>query len=948
MRMVNASLSRFIRACPNRILRLRQYGPLNLQPRSALFRAHVLTVTRHQTRTESTSTIATDAALVAELRALDEAPPRQDWLHILDDVDYGKWKSLWLDQPRLSLEADVANAGSTELLVGHPDNRNDVHLWLCILNFRMQREGFPGAAAVMEGLLARGSLVTVKKGPARAFWKAILNAAPHNEDMMQNVWAYAEWLYDRHGVRWPEFYMSVISSFMRNYRWRDGLTWHLRLAPKFGPDAEGLVNLLKRFIADRQQENQKLLRTIYLTSHHRQMYDEIIPYLSARALAAPARDWRELFIACGDLPSSSASRSFIRYLFEYYPDDHLHESELEVAGLGSKGEFGTPLELKRSIDLETPQTIYDLFNKTTGERLIPGIPESPYNDNTAAKFLMSSWVSVDFAISSLSALRVTTIGPLTFRAFALRERKCELLRQRLEQLKEGGIGIGDSSYSQALHRWIVSDNENMLKQLLHSDVHPTVFDNLRLERDFLKSSVSPENPVELTAAIRLAATADLGRTAANELLLVSLRRNDKERVLRVLDIMTSGRFKPFESTVHAISSGIVQTMSPSKRLEPVDSKYYACIFSMMLYFDLAPTSSAFRIILAHLVNDGRFEEVKYLVSDLIAHYKNQQLSGTGSVRVHKTDVPRLARKEGEDDFQSIPSDLSFESPWHPIQLMLKLSTKNQIIRRGFRSIVDPDAFERYPVKFSDGIRLLASLRDQGIIVDEGLLRDEIISCLAEVRGFLARFCPPHLRPLLRAQGRRHLILRILRNEVNNAWGAELFGDEFTNRYLTRELYKARLNHMIDTDPETVLKLQKVLDSTGPPQIRRRHQRLGIVGLLRGMARTREDKESLLRELALKVGYDPNKSPLIYDLWAGRPNIVWRGDRYTDRLYYPVQKEHPVHREWAGDLEDLESEDLMTFDVEAEGEYSLPFDEEDLEDEDEEDGWEEESEESRLH
>ncbi|KAK4453150.1 hypothetical protein QBC34DRAFT_396443 [Podospora aff. communis PSN243] len=888
MRMVNVFLNRFVRACPKRFLRLRHHGPLDSRPRGALSRASVFSLAPHQNITTSASTIDTDCSIAdvfrasEELRGPENPDPEAPALQALlpDNPDYGKWNFLYLDQQRLGLEADVSNTGSTQLLVDRPENSDDAHLWLCILVYRMQREGLSGAAAIMEGLLARGSLITVKGGPARVFWKTILDVAPSSNDMMKSVWAYGEWLYDRHDVRWPELYMSLISSLIRNRRWNTTLKWHLRLAPKFGPNAESLAILLKRFISYKQPSSQVVLKTIYLTSYHPQMYDEIIPYLSARSLAAMAREWRRLFIARGDLPRSSASRSFIRFLFEYCPDDHLDERELDVAGLGSKAEFST-LELKRSIDLEPPVNVYDLFNSTAGERQLPGLPESAYNDKTAARFLASSWVSIDFGINSLSALGVTNIGPLAFQILALRDKKCERLKQRLEQLKQGGVGIDDSSYSQTLHHAIVTDNDKLLKQLICSDVYPPAFDDLKLERHFLRSRISSgsESHAELTATIRLTASAVVGRTAANELLLVSLRRKNDARTLRILDAMINGRFEPFETTVQAISSQIVQTMSPSRRHQPVDSRFYAVVFSMMLYFDLAPTSAALRIILAHLIQDGRFPEVLYLVSEVIDNFKRRQSSGTASIRVHKTDVPRLARQEGKEDFQCIPTDLEFDSPWHPIQLMLKRSTKEQIIRRGFMSILDPSQFQRYPVNFADGIKLLSQLRDKGIVVDKHWLRDEIIACIAELKDFLVRFCPPHLRRLLRAQGRTSLILRTLTDEVNSAWGSRLLLD--SPIVLKRKLYIARINHLLETQRSAVLELERILDSPGSPRSWR-FKRQGMIGLLRGVG-TREQTLELLRELAAKVGYPEHSSPLIHDLRRGKPNIVWMGGRNTDRL-----------------------------------------------------------------
>ncbi|KAK0651771.1 hypothetical protein B0T16DRAFT_387142 [Cercophora newfieldiana] len=748
MRMVTASPSRFARSFPIPSVHPRQHGTylLSTRLRNTLSRASAFVLSRSPNRTATTSSIASSRPTANRLPTASdtlEQLPEQHVQLTSDNFEYGKWQALSSDLGKLQSEADV---GAARLLVDDPDNLNDARLWLCILNYRLEKDGVAGAAAVMESLLSRGSLRTVKDGPSRAFWRALLNIAPSDNDMMENAWAYAEWLYDKHDVRWPEFYLSVMSAFLRNRQWQEGLVWHFRLAPKFGPSADAFVVLLKRFITDGNVKTQWLLRALYLASHHRLLYDEIIPFLSARGLGNVARSWRDVFVCCGDLPRSPASRQFIRYLLEYSPRTSLHESELEVAGLG-KVEFPTSSELKHSVSLQDPINIYDLFNQAEAQSHTSRVPEKPYNDEYGAKYFASTWVSLDFAINSLFLLRVTSIGPLTLQALALREKRCQPLRQRLNQLEDGGINIGESSYSQALRHWVMTENDKMLKQLLRSDVHPSVFDDVKLERDVLRSAVSTGNqsPTELTMAIRLIVSADLARRVANELLLVSLRRKNNMVALGVLDIMTSGQLGPFESTVSAISSHIADSLSPSKGGEGVDARFYACIFSMLLHFRLAPSSSALRAVLSLLIRESRLKEVLFLASEVIDHYRQCQHSDTSAIRVHKIDVPRLAREEGGGEFQAIPSDLGPYNPWHPIQAIFNPSMKSRIVRRPLANLLDMGLGNASPLRFTDGIDLLAELRDRGIIVDPSKVRDDIIHALAENNAALVQFCPSHLR-----------------------------------------------------------------------------------------------------------------------------------------------------------------------------------------------------------
>lgn len=789
MRMVNFALSRIFRCRPNSFLRLQQNGTqlLNRQARTNPLWHSSFVSGQASRRTAATSSIADSAEIVPhphpQPNEASEASLDEPELPTAEDFDYGRWNFLWLDKQRLKLEAHPPEPGQSWLLVDDPDNANDFHLWLCILNFRLRKDGASGAAAVMEALMARGSLFMTGGETAKAFWRTMIEAAPEDRDLLESIWAYAEWLYDKHNTQLPGLYISVISGLVRTRRWRDVLEWHFRLSPKFGPDATAFTQLLRRFIKTTDMQHQQLLKALYHTSPHHQLYDEIIPFLYKRGLARVARHWRELLLCHGDVPLSHASRPFLRFLRGYYPDDSLHERELLVAQQAPV-EISGPVELKQSLNPDPLMNVRELNNRAKG--LIYGIKEKTYNDEYGAKYFATTWVSLDFAMESLVSLGMSSIGPLTLQAIALREKTCKPMRRRLEQLEEGGINVSDSSYTQALRYWVMTDDQRMLTELIHSDVHPSVFDDVKLERDLLRSSVSVGNqgPAQLAMSVRLIASANLATTVSNELLLVSLKSDNKAVTLRVLDSMSRHQIKLSESTGDAISLQIVQTMD---YYHGRDASFYACVCSMLLHLQFTLPSAALRIVLYYLISQGRFDEFQLLASEAIEHHQQSARLGISNFRVHKIDVPTVAQEEGEDEFQTMSaSNLNLGHEQHPIQLIFDDEMKRRIIRQGFRGRRVTDSTPRR--HFTDGIHLLAQLRNKGIITNTTKVKKHILSCIVDFWRPLVQLCPMPMRNLLRAKGRQTRILRAVKILVTEAWGVHILP---SLRWLIRDVMRLK-------------------------------------------------------------------------------------------------------------------------------------------------------------
>jgi len=710
-----------------------------------------------------------------------------DTSRIATAPDYGKWDCLLHDENQLAFESNVRNLsrkGKRSRLVDLPEQANDFHLWLLILNYRRERDGLRGVSKVMEGLLKRGSLFSIEGGPAQTFWKEILVCATQDQDLMDNVWAYAEWLFDTHHIQWPGLYSAFITSLVREGRLQDALRWHMRLSPHFGLDSDKFSELFISLL-DILGERQDILRMLYLSSPHRHLYDEILPRLYISGRSQLAREWRRYLVCHNDLPRSVVSRPFIRFLAAYHPQDALSPKEKGVAGLlpfdvaaMTVNEPLTPLGCAQEA-----LNSREFVNRVHGQTF--GISEKDYNDGLGARYFASTWISLDSAIRSIHILGLTSVGPLTLQSIALREKSANAVKKRIQQLEDAQIGIGDSSYAHAISHWASTDNEQLLSGLVQSDMHPDIFEGVGSEGAALAAAVVTKNwsQIEIIAALRLLAASRLITSASNQLVQSSLRFNNRSTTLKLLDMMSQNTIGLQEPTVDAISSHIPGQVSPDSDPSGFDARFYACLCSMLLHFQLPPSSAALRAVLFQLVNAGCFKEFGRLVTELADYYElSFRDRSRPMMRVHQSDVPIMIDngETGGRGFQLVPCDLSWKHPSHPFRLAFETTLQSYVIRRALCPNNATNEAKLEALHFADGLRLLSSLRASGNsilqqAIDEGYVRQIVVASLASLgdAAFKELYPASKISRLLSAKARREWMLRTLKEQVDMAWGFEL-------------------------------------------------------------------------------------------------------------------------------------------------------------------------------
>ncbi|KAK0720362.1 hypothetical protein B0H67DRAFT_467605, partial [Lasiosphaeris hirsuta] len=606
-------------------------------------------------------------------------------------VDYGKWHWLSLSKERLAFESDFLTppdpASAPIRLVDLPENENDIHLWLCILDFR-KLDSFTGICQVMSELMKRKTLHEVQGRAAERFWGTILSAGlKHQQDhLLENVWAYTQWLYEKHGKRWPNIYWYSIDYFTNKARKKDAELWHSRLSPNFGPDAATFELLLKKLLSYNNHtrheisrvKREEIVRWLYRETPYRNLYDAVVPFLYERGFSNYAAIWRKILVDNGDLPRSHASRTFLQFLSTYEPKIQLTKTEIVVRDLKSPSLQSGQGEINGQ-----GQNMRYLINKVHGQTF--GIEEKAYNDELGARWFASTWVSLDFVIDSIRFLGFTSIGPLSLQSLALRESNTKGIIRRINQLEKAGIGLGTSTYASAIRNWAAASNEDMLQQILQSDMHPDVYDDGYLQRHVFGEALSTGDwsQYRLLFEARISLLTQLITEASNQLLIICLGANNQPLITKIIDAMQHKGIELFPRSVGAISTHIIRNVSPARGDDISVAVFYGRLCSRVIGLQCPPSVEAMRILLEKIGRSRRMQDFLELATKFIDYYHHARLQDRNT-RFHVLDVaPQFRESAAKDGFQVMPHQLDIHHKLHPVQQVFRKNMQSALVRWTF-------------------------------------------------------------------------------------------------------------------------------------------------------------------------------------------------------------------------------------------------------------------------
>ncbi|KAI0169469.1 hypothetical protein GGR52DRAFT_550189 [Hypoxylon sp. FL1284] len=721
-----------------------------------------------------------------DLQTDQKTPPQQQNPHvppIQESKLFGKWRPLLTDPFRLSIESDFARRGPaktwrSQLLVDRFENRSDIALWSALLDYQRRVDGSRGALNVWRGLWGRKTLYDVSSPLACAFWETILDAALRLGEgkILTSIWVYSEWMYDVHGVKWPRLYSTIISHFLRTHQHQQALQWQLRLTPHFYPGTQEFAAIIKQFATDQEFYNTPTLESLYVVNPDRQLYDILVPHLYNKGAAKLAAKWRRICILHDDVPLASVpSRPFLRYLQGYFPHVLLHPQE--SASLGNfdpdAAEQDRPVEMSR-----------EFVNRVHGGTF--GISVKNYNDKLGAKWLASLWVSLDTAVSTLTALGIEQIGPLSLQSIALREGTSERVLARIQQLREQGITVKESTYlSLVLYLARLRDDE-LLLDLLNSDLHPDVFDDVGLQEQLVVSTAKQGDwrAHRLLLATRLVVMERSAREAANALAHAHVLRKDGPRLLKLLVDMKKMKVTVSQDLTRLIFDSFV-TEAKSTFFPEESLRFYLSACQQLASMEIAVPVKCWRKLLFSLARQGKIDDLEKICVELVDMFTTFQSSRPGFVPVHPDDIPDSMKKplSGVENLLSvyIPLDLPTDMPSHPLRQIFDNKMLGTIIRCSFYPQMDErsgkpatpalrirrqEPRNRYGER---AVRLMRTLYDGGLFIDR-----QRLATWVKLR-FITLYGPgyPVKRISQNVRASNSLTMVELKTLLDHTWGEEL-------------------------------------------------------------------------------------------------------------------------------------------------------------------------------
>ncbi|KAI0117065.1 hypothetical protein F4814DRAFT_415074 [Daldinia grandis] len=693
---------------------------------------------------------------------------------------FGKWRALLTNPYRLSVESDFDRRGPakewrSKLLVDKFENRNDLALWSALLDYQKRANGDQGVWNVWKGLWGRKSLYDVQNPLAPAFWQTMLEAAVKSREnkFLASVWIYSEWMYEMHGVKWPQLYSTVLSHFLRTHQHHQALQWQLRLAPNFYPGADEFADIIKQFANDQELYRTPTLESLYIVNPDRRLYDILVPYLYDLGASRLAAQWRRTCVLHDDLPLAPVSaRPFLRFLQGYFPHIPLHPAESAVVD---------NMNFESKEDVEKIEISREFMNRVHGGTF--GISVKNYNDRLGAKWLASSWVSLNTAISTISALGISEIGPLSLQSIALREGTSKGVLKRIEQLREQGISVIDSNYLRLVLYLAKVNDDELLLDLLHSDLHPDVFDDAELQSHLIASTAESEDwrTYRLMLVTRLVVMDKSTRQTANALAQAYILHKDRPGLSKLLDDMKAMEIALDSSQTSLIFGSLISEAKST--FLPEDSLYfYLPICRQLAAMEIPVPICCWRKILFCLTRQSRVDDLEKLSIELADMFTSFQSSRPGFVPVHPEDIPESMKKplSGVENLLGVyvPLDLPAPTPLHPLRQIFDNKLLGTIVRYSFyhspkqsREITPMKGHRQWHFKFGGGraVRLLRSLYDRGVLIEKPHLAALIKLRLIDLYG------PgyPTKRVWQVARANNSLTLKEMKSCLDEAWGEEL-------------------------------------------------------------------------------------------------------------------------------------------------------------------------------
>ncbi|KAL5050564.1 hypothetical protein BDW71DRAFT_172713 [Aspergillus fruticulosus] len=400
------------------------------------------------------------------------------------------WKVLGSQLERLDYESDVGHTDDIGTrLVDDPTYRNDFDLWLELLQYRQRHYGDNGTLHVWKGMRKRvgGLQLPVDGETADFFWQSFVNYGLKHEATLNEVVDYALELQNQTGKRWPKLYQSIVGTFVKLGMEKQVVKWHKRLQSTHAPSDIDIAECFTAALFNYDSFGRASVglrariaafREICKHTNGHQVYNQVISALMTSGKSKELLRMHEFLIGHGDHPRSLEE---LQPVLEYV---RIFSSNATKARLQRYCDerFGGD----NTADSSVP-SLPSLTDRSPTVGVKDKLEENGLKDDFGARIFATRALSIEMIISGFKTFRIPAIGPQSLREMARRARGSHDILEKLDQLEQSKISIGNSVFVRLLRRLAREKEEILLSDLIHSDQHHDVLEDPETQASLLVS-----------------------------------------------------------------------------------------------------------------------------------------------------------------------------------------------------------------------------------------------------------------------------------------------------------------------------------------------------------------------------------------------------------------------------------------------------------------------------
>lgn len=687
-------------------------------------------------------------------------------------------ESVHLQPEKLAFESDIGHTSDIGTrLVDHSDHKNNFELWEELLRFRQRHWGDQGTLDIWKGLSTRVNDVWLPVRGERAdfFWQSFVKLGLERELYLKDVMDYAINLAEHQGQCWPYLHERAVGGLLERHRAVDAIKWHKKLVSTGLAGPDDLVRVLlpaihaasKPFVLNpltprsgkRQTSGSRLkkFRSLYRSSPGLKIYGSAISMLLQKGCGEDAISLHEFLIKHNDHPTSLKE---LQPLLEYVRKYGLRE---EFKRVRSYAERRFEDDFKYA-DLKNPDSS-EAKPTNTKKDMREG---RPFKDDIGARLFATRALNFDMVLGTLKMLGASAIGPRTLREMALRSRGSQDILEKIKIIRQSGMPIADTAFARLVQKLAGQNREILLSDLLQSDQHPDVLDDVSVQEPLLFSNYMARDSRQYK--LSLAILAELFPESPG-LLDVHFRKHivagEFNEASKVVDELALNGKTLNEDSVDFMAEHVLtprrmhRRPPPGRRLSTNDEVMFVFEILQRVVPAGGYVSAAFWAEMLKRLGMGRYwNDLRECCIWLVRQYSPKLQS--------QSEKPWVIPQSRMGTARALDSRM--------VDLIFSPYMQSAIVAWGFMYLVrdktDPKSVYVHPttghkhIPWTRGLILLRELEQDGLVLETHAIRDATRARLANLYG---EYCHSS-RPLNRLLRRNNpYSLQEVLAEIDSAW-----------------------------------------------------------------------------------------------------------------------------------------------------------------------------------